>query len=202
MLQENRVTMKQTSEGMKVSKWANRFILAAIVQGALFVGLTGYLLYEGVYGSPAASRIVAGGGAGTWLTVGYLGYMTLGVLAVAVTALFYRHIELDLGRPYRRLPGFLAWAHLVLMDVGVTASTWLMMHAGYRGGAAAIPTALGGGGLTQLQIHEQIMSAYPPYIAAFMAVGLVGAVAGGVGYVLAWLWPAKAASNASAAVGD
>jgi hypothetical protein len=193
--------MKQTSEGMKVSKWANRWILAAIVQGALLVGLTAYLLYQGVYGTPAASRIVAGGGAGTWLTVGYVGYVMLGVLAVAVTALFYRHIELDLGKPYGRLPSLFAWGHLFLMNVGVTVSTWLMMNAGYRGGAAAIPSALGGGGLTQLQIHEQIMAAYPPYIAPFMAVGLVGALAGGLGYVLAWLRPAKAAAEAAVAVG-
>ena len=41
------------------SKWANRFMVAAIIQGALAAGLTSYLLYEGVYGTPAASRIVA-----------------------------------------------------------------------------------------------------------------------------------------------
>ncbi len=192
--------MNPEGEVRRISKWANRFILAAVVQGALFVGLTAYLLYQGVYGSPAASRIVAGGGAGTWLTVGYLGYMTLGVLAVAVTALFYRHIERDLGKPYGRLTGSLAWVHLFLMNIGVTVSTWLMMHAGYRGGAAALPTVVGGLGWNFGQVHEQILQYYPPYIAAFMAVGLVGALVGGLGYLLAWLRPARVPTGIAAAV--
>ena len=68
------------------SRWANRFIIAAIVQGALAAGVTSYLLYDAVYGSPGPARIVAGGSAGTWLTVGYLGYIMLGPLAAAVTA--------------------------------------------------------------------------------------------------------------------
>ena len=70
------------------SKWANRFVIAAIIQGALAAALTSYLLYQGVWGFPAASRIVAGGGAGTWLTVGYLVYIVLGPISAAVTALF------------------------------------------------------------------------------------------------------------------
>src|SRR5438445_5494245 len=75
------------------SRWANRFIIAAIVQGALAAGVTSYLLYDAVYGSPGPARIVAGGSAGTWLTVGYLGYIMLGPLAAAVTALFYQHLS-------------------------------------------------------------------------------------------------------------
>jgi hypothetical protein len=174
-----------------MGKWANRFVVAAIVQGALAAGLTAYLLYQGVFGTPAASRIVAGGGAGTWLTAGYLGYLSLGVLAVAVTALFYRHIEADLGRPYRGLSHWLAWAHLVLMNVGVVGATWLMMYAGYIGGAAALPKSGGGLGFNPGQVHE-ILAGFPPYIAAFMSVGLVGALLGGLGYVLVSFWTAGA----------
>ncbi len=182
--------MKEGGEVRQVSKWANRFILAAIIQGGLASGLTAYLLYEGTYGVPAASRIVAGGGAGTWLTVGYLGYLIFGLLAVAVTALFYRHIEVDLGKPYRGLTNLLAWGHLILLNVGVVGATWLMMHAGYRGGAAQLPTSFGGLGWTGDKaglVHEQIMQYYPPYIAVFIAVALVGALMGGLGYVLAWV---------------
>src|SRR5438445_12284375 len=103
------------------SRWANRFIIAAIVQGALAVGVTSYLLYDAVYGSPGPARIVAGGSAGTWLTVGYLGYIMLGPLATAVTALFYHHIEVNLPAPYKCCPNAFAWLHLVLMHVGVVA---------------------------------------------------------------------------------
>src|SRR5206468_3460808 len=90
------------------SRWANRFIIAAIVQGALAAGVTSYLLYDAVYGSPGPARIVAGGSAGTWLTVGYLGYIMLGPLAAAVTALFYQHLEVNLRAPYKGWPNALA----------------------------------------------------------------------------------------------
>ncbi len=172
------------------SKWANRFMVAAIVQGALAAGLTSYLLYEGVFGSPAASRIVANlggaGNAGVWLTVGYLVYLPLGPIAAAVTALFYRHIETHLQKPYKGWTNLLAWVHLIFMNVGVVGATWLMMNAGYRGGVAALPTSQGGLGWTALQIHTNIMEGYPMYIAPFVAFALIGAIFGGLGYVAAW----------------
>jgi hypothetical protein len=181
MMRENR--MEQTS------KWANRFMIAAIIQGALAAVLTSYLLYEGVFGFPAASRIVAAGGAGTWLTVGYLVYIPLGPIAAAVTALFYRHIEAHLQKPYTGWTNALAWMHLALMNIGVLGATWLMMNAGYRGGAAAFPVAQGGlgwSGASAGLVHSNIMVFYPPYIAAFIAIALVGAIFGGLGYVVVW----------------
>src|SRR3989475_13166711 len=120
------------------SWWANRFIIAAIVQGALAAGVTSYLLYDAVYGSPGPARIVAGGRAGTSLSASYLGYIMLGPLAAAVTALFYQHLEVNLRAPYRGWPNALAWLHLVLMNVGVVGATWLMMNGRSRGGALTI----------------------------------------------------------------
>jgi hypothetical protein len=74
------------------STWANRFVVAAIIQGAIATGITAFLLYDATYDSPGAARIVAAGGAGTWLTVGFLGFLILGPLASAVTSLFYQHL--------------------------------------------------------------------------------------------------------------
>ncbi len=172
------------------SRWANRFIIAAIVQGALAAGVTSYLLYDAVYGSPGPARIVAGGSAGTWLTVGYLGYIMLGPLAAAVTALFYQHLEVNPRAPYKGWPNILAWLHLVLMNVGVVGATWLMMNGGYRGGALTIaleaqnPTWSIGQVLGQ--VHVQVLSGYPSYIAAFAALAIIGAFAGGLGFVAVW----------------
>lgn len=172
------------------SKWANRFIIAAIVQGALAAGVTSYLLYDAVYGSPGPARIVAGGSAGTWLTVGYLGYIMLGPLVAAVTALFYQHLEVNLRSPYKGWPNIFAWLHLVLMNVGVVGATWLMMNGGYRGGALTIsleaqnPTWSIGQVLGQ--VHEQVLSGYPGYIAPFAALAIIGAFAGGLGYMVIW----------------
>ncbi len=172
------------------SRWANRFIIAAIVQGALAAGVTSYLLYDAVYGSPGPARIVAGGSAGTWLTVGYLGYIMLGPLAAAVTALFYQHLEVNLRAPYKGWPNAFAWLHLVLMNVGVVGATWLMMNGGYRGGALTIdleaqnPTWSIGQVLGQ--VHVQVLSGYPSYIAPFAALAIIGAFAGGLGFVAVW----------------
>ena len=186
--QTSDLVMKTTLQ--QSSKWADRFIKAAIIQGALAAALTAYLLYEGVYGTPAASRIIANlgaaGNAGIWLTVGYLVYIPLGPIAAAVTALFYQHLEAHMHKPYTGLTNILAWAHIILMNVGVVGATWLMMNAGYRGGAAALPTSSGGLGWTTLQIHTNIMEGYPGYIAPFVAIAIVGAVAGGLGYLIAW----------------
>ena len=66
-----------TTQMSNTSKWANRFVVAAIAQGALAAGLTAYFLYDSKYPQnaqdPGPARIVASGGAGTWLAMGYLG---------------------------------------------------------------------------------------------------------------------------------
>ncbi len=175
---------------MSEGKWANRFVMATVLQGVLAIGLTAFLLYEAVFGVPSASRIVAGGGAGTWLTVGYLGYLMLGVVAMAMMAFVYRHLEVHIGKAYRRWSSAIAWAHLVLWNVGVVGATWLMMYAGYIGGSGALSTTAGGGGLNPGQVHE-ILVPFPPYIAAFMAVALLGAIAGGLGYLAVWILPVR-----------
>ena len=191
----------QTSElvtriaALQKSKWADRFIVAAIIQGALTAGLTSYLLYQGVFGSPPASKIVANldqsGLAGVWLVVGYLAYLPLGPIAAAVTALFYRQLEGQLHKPYTGKTNILAWLHLVLMNAGVVGGTWLMMNAGYRAGAAAQSIANGGLAWNSGQIHSNILVGYPPYIAAFFAIAIAGALAGGLGYVLVWRRPVQ-----------
>jgi len=186
--------MSDAQMGVPTSRWANRFVFAAVLQGLLALGLTAFLLYNAVFGLPAASRIVAGGGAGTWMTVGYLGYLVLGLVGTAVTAQMYRHLEAYLAKPIKGKARVFPWLHLILWNVGVTGATWLMINAGYRGGAAAIGTQFGGLGFDAGQVHV-IMSAYPPWIAAMMAVALAGAFLGVVGYLFAWARPVKVAAH-------
>jgi len=172
------------------SKWANRWVIAAIVQGAMAAGVTSYLLYDAVYQTPGSARIVAGGGAGTWLSMGYLAYIMFGPLAAAVTSLFYQHIEINLHSPYKSWTNAFAWLHLGLMNVGVVGGTWIMMNGGWRGGALTISLEQQNPSLTigQVlgQVHVQVLGSLPPYIASFTAIAILGALAGGVGYVVAW----------------
>ena len=169
--------MDAQMEAPQASKWATRWVYATLIQGGIAIVLTAYLLWEAVFGTPAASRIVAGGGAGTWFTMGFIGYLLLGMVGAPLTSWLYQYIEVRLKKPFRGLATVSAWGHILLWNVGVVGGTLLMMHAGFRGGRAAIATNLGGLGFNAGQVHE-IMAAYPTYIAIFLAVALAGAALG------------------------
>ena len=170
------------------SKWASRFMVAAIVQGLLATLLTLYFVLGQATGflKPAFSRVIAAGGAGNWFTVGYLSYLIVGVIGVAVTALFYHYIEVVLGREYRGFSNILAWLHLILMNVGVLGATWIMIYGGYAGGAAMLPPEVGGLGWTGKQVHEHILGPLPIPITVFIVILAAGVMLGGLGYVVNW----------------
>jgi hypothetical protein len=96
--------------------WTNRFIYAAIIQGAIIVGLTIFLIFSQIsFLKPEITRVIAAGGAGTWFTFGYVMYVVVGVIGVAVSAIFYYYLEKILAKPYdKRLTKVLAWTHLLL----------------------------------------------------------------------------------------
>jgi len=193
--------MDRGNNGLR-SKVGNRFMIATLVQGALATALTALLLYLGVFGVPAASRIVAGGGAGTWLTVGYFAYIIMGVFGTMAAALFFKHLELDLRKGYNKWTDGLAWLTLLMWNIGITAGTWLMMYAGYAGGAAAMSTASGGLGYTTAQVHSLIMAAFPTPIAIFMAIAVFGAFIGLLTAAIVWFGPASAEAPMESSVGQ
>src|SRR6266571_2614920 len=130
------------------SKWANRFVIAAIIQGAL---------------------------------------------AAAVTSLFYQHLESNLRAPYTGISNVFAWLHLVLMNVGVTGATWLMWIGGWRAvnfistmGASAFCTATATKNDPSCSVHVQVLGPLVTPIAIFAVIALLGAFAGGIGYLMAW----------------
>lgn len=163
--------------------WARRFMAAAIVQGAAVVGLTIFLVLGQIsIIKPEVSRVIAAGGAGTWFTFGYLVYIMVGVIGVAVSSLFYNY----LGRyVFGRSVSALAWSHLILMSVGVTAASVMMMWTGYEAGAAMLPPSVGGRGFDSGQAHE-LMAPYVEPIAASILVLMAGVIAGGAGFLVAY----------------
>ncbi len=162
------------------SKWASRFIFVAIVQGTIAAVLIAALLYLAVFGDPPASRIVASGSIGTWMSIGYIGFIAVAVLGSALCALFYQHIEVVLKRAYQGYKSILAWLHLLLMNVGALGAGGLMIWAGYIGGAELIQTGDTGA------VHN-LVAAYPTPIAIFMALGALGVTLGGFGYLMSWM---------------
>jgi hypothetical protein len=55
------------------------------------------------------------------------------VVAIAVTAVFYSHLEVGMGRQIKGFRSVLAWIHLVGMNGGGAATTIIMMFAGLAG---------------------------------------------------------------------
>lgn len=174
---------EQTSK--LVSKWSNRFIWAAIIQGLAATLITIPIVTPWI--KPAVSMVMAGGSAGTWFTVGYLSFITVGVIAVAVTALFYQHFEVSLGKPYRGTSSYLAWIHLILMNVGVAAAAGLLMYGGYFGGAALLPVAEGGLGQTTGWVHVNILSPLVNLVGYSIITAGIGVLAGGLGFLLNYI---------------
>lgn len=172
------------------SKWAGRFIWASVIEGLLavvwvlfVVNPISYIYSAFSYFSPA--MVIASGSAGTWFFVGFASFLMVGVLGVAVTALFYHYIEVSMKKPYNGLRSLFAWSHLTLMTVGVTGATFLMMYGGYMGGKAMAATSSGGLGESAGQVHVTILGALVQPIGIFILIACLGVLLGGLGYILA-----------------
>ena len=170
-------------------KWAGRFIWAAIIQGLLFTVATilvldplQYVTGNADYYSPA--KVIAGGGGGTWFFTGFISWLVVGVIATAVTAIFYFYMEDVKGHVYKGFNNLLAWAHLLFMNVGIAGAMIIMSYQGYLAGWAAAATSGGGGGLNAGQVHEQILGWTVDPIGGLILLAAIGALLGGLGYVI------------------
>ena len=116
--------------------WSNRFIISAIIQGAIITGLTILIVSIQLLFSSKINIIqflsLSFEGPAKWFFLGYIFYMIL-VVAIAVTATFYHHLEIDMRKSIRGFKSVLAWIHLVGMNVGGAATTLTMIFAGLIG---------------------------------------------------------------------
>lgn len=166
-----------------IGSWTKRFMAAAIFQGAIVAGLTVFLVLGQVsFIKPEVSRVMAAGGAGTWFTFGYTMYIIVGVMGVAVSALFYHYLENILGRSIHGAAKALAWTHLFLMNVGTAAAMAFLMYAGYLGGASMLPESVGGLSFNAAQAHEVLAPFVEPISVAILII-VAGIVAGGTGFL-------------------
>ena len=187
------MTMAETeivekAESAKESVWTGRFIAAAMAQGFIAVIAVGAALIATLFGAElglqSPSKIIAGGGVGTWVLVGFFGHIVVGVVGVAVTGLFYHHVEIHRGTRMVGLNKLLAWVHLLFLNIGAAVAPALLIMAGYAGGAHMLtsktpaPAVFG-------EVH-QIVVGYVVPIGAFMALGAIGVLAGGLAFARTW----------------
>ncbi len=178
------VTATRTTNG----KWAGRFIWASVIQGLIAVIATILIIepwsFFGINSYFSPSKVIAANGAGTWMFTGYIAFLVVGVVATAVTAIFYFYIEGIQGKVYKGFSNLLAWGHLLFMNVGVAGAMIIMMYQGYLAGVAATPIASGGLGYNAGQIHVNILSWTVDPIGGLILLACVGSILGGLGYFL------------------
>jgi hypothetical protein len=185
------------------SVWARRFIAAALIQGAILFVVTMTLLLVDLVafvvpssGIVSPELIIASGFAGTWFTIGFLGYFIVPVIGSGLSGLFYHYIEVVMGRPYAGGRQYLAWAHLLLGNILIGAALALLMYGGYSGGAAMLSVPLGGGGHDAQWVHDNILGFLTGPISSLFIVGALGPMLGGIGYFLQFRGTGKAPAAA------
>jgi len=147
-------------------KWCLRFTVASVIHGLGVAVWSGLFLVDRIGITLNFSKIMAGGGAGTWFTIGYLLYMLTGFIGMAVQGAIYYFLPKLLNRSI--YSDKLALAHFVLMNVAVVGATWLLGYAGFIGGSLAIAKQ------SEL-IHPSIVGFVEP-IGYFVAIGSLSAL--------------------------
>lgn len=171
--------------------WSNRFIISAIIQGAIITGLTISIVSIQILFSSKINIIqfLSLSFEGPALVLGYIFYMIL-VVAIAVTATFYHHLEIDMRKSIRGFKSVLAWIHLVGMNVGGAATTLTMIFAGLIGsGILSVITSGAGTSSSVSQLHPNVgvMVQFIPPISAFAGLLSIGVISGGVTYITTYL---------------
>jgi len=112
-------------------------------------------------------------------------------VAIAVTATFYHHLEIDMRKSIRGFKSVLAWIHLVGMNVGGAATTLTMIFAGLIGSGILSVITSGAGtsssSVSQLQPNVGVMVQFIPSISAFAGLLSIGVISGGVTYITTYL---------------
>jgi len=172
----------------RTSSWGNKFILSAIIQGAIITGLT--ISVVGAQMLSSSVNIIqflslSFEGPTKWFFLGYVFYMIL-VVAIATTAIFYNHLEINLEKNIRGVRSIMAWIHLIGMNVGGAATTISMILAGLMG-SGALDLILSAGSTTELHENLAIMDQFISPIATFAGVLSIGVIVGGISYVSSYL---------------
>ena len=165
----------------------NRFIISAIIQGAIITGLTISVVSIQILFSSKINIIqflsLSFEGPAKWFFLGYIFYMIL-VVAIAVTATFYHHLEIDMKKSIHGFKSVLAWIHLVGMNVGGAATTLTMIFAGLIGSGILSVITSGPGAssasVSQLQPNIGVLVQFIPPISAFAGIFSIEVITGGI----------------------
>lgn len=143
------------------------FVVASVLHGIGIAVWSGLFLLDGIGIPLNLSRIIAGGGAGTWFTVGYLLYLITGFIGMALQGFLYYTISESRGSLFS---GKLAAAHFVLMNIAVIGATWTLGYAGFVGGTLTLEGRVA-------EVHASIVMYVNP-IGYCILAGVIAALIG------------------------
>jgi hypothetical protein len=166
------------------ARWGNRFIIAAIIQGGIITGMAlATVAFQLLTTDVDIIQFLSLSfeGPAKWFFIGILLYLIL-IVAIAVTAVFYNHLEINLKRNFSKISNVLAWIHLFGMNIGGAGTTILMIFAGLAG--SGVLSLFTEGKLGNEDIA--IMTSFIPPIASFIVVLSIGVICGGATYLVAY----------------
>src|SRR5918994_4646397 len=132
-------------------------------------------------------------GPAKWIFLGYILYMIL-IVAIATTAVFYNHFEVNMHKGIHGFRSVLAWIHLLGMNIGGATVTLTIASAGLIG-SGVIGTILSGGNITEQRPNTQVMEQFIIPISVFAAGIGVGLSTWGLTFLLNYLGYKKKAIN-------
>lgn len=153
---------------MMEQKWSRRFMVAAVIHGVGIAIWSGLFLLDGIGIPLNLSKIIAGGGVGTWFTVGYLLYVITGFLGMTAQGALYQYAasltdgELHSDR--------LALVHFGLMNIAVVGATWMLGYAGFIGGSLTLADRV-------TEVHVAVVGYVNP-VGVCILIGVVAALVG------------------------
>ena len=166
------------------TRWVDRFIISAIIQGAVITGMA--LVIVGIQMTVSEVNIIqflslSFDGTAKWFFLGIIFHLIV-IVAVAVTALFYSHLEITLKKKFSKTSNVLATIHLIGMNVGGAGAMMIMTYAG-----------LAGTGLISVFTEGELGPKYPAImdsfiepIGGFIALLAIGVICGGFGFIIAY----------------
>ena len=165
-------------------RWVDRFIIAAIVQGAVITVMALVIVIIQILNNEIniiQYLSLSFEGTAKWFFFGIIFHLII-IVAVAVTALFYSHLEITLQKKFSRKANILAAIHLLGMNVGGTGSMMIMTYAGLAG--TGLLSIFSEGKLGPK--YPAIMDSFIEPIGGFIAFLAIGVMCGGLCFVSAY----------------
>jgi len=165
-------------------RWVDRFIIAAIIQGGIITAMAFMVVgFQVTFTDVNIMQYLSLSfeGPAKWFFIGIIFYLII-VVAIAVTALFYNHLEINLKRKFSGGMKALAWIHLIGMNVGGAGAMLYMIFAGLAGsGVLSLFTegALG-------RQDPAIMDSFIEPIGAFVGLLGIGVICCGIVFIIAY----------------